>query len=595
MLAVGDSEIEIIRVGDRVPTKAFKGDDLVWELPPVIMTIEGTSFSPQLELAAGSTATITWTDQAGNVLASGLEPNITWADAGPHTVRIYVSAPEDIVTFNIGFHEQQDSGLYSLPSTYRRATQPVTSINNLQYFTGLRRFMAARTDGVSPDYTTYNGPLLSGHLNLTGMTTLEYIECFRANIQTVAMIGCSSVIRLCLEGCQLTEVDINPMRQSLLDFRIAAQQGGSLELKSLDGPLESLYHFCTRRQDLVGFPDMANLPAVRQLWIWQNGIVADELVVRSSANLHSIILSTSSDYGAGATNQIRRLDLAGQNWGALNGPVRIVAVGIGLEEVDFTGMSGLGRIELNDNNLDTVTVDHILTVVDSWNSSNGTLYLAGNEAPTPAVGVVAADNLRARGWTVTHRTPRVLLWSDEFDRPDAVGFANSGGWYSSSLWSDTDVAISNEKLVLSGPNNYRVFLHDAGGSLPANIEVEIGFTVTGPTEPGTWWGVVNRWGEGGTQDGCRVLFADNDTLRIGRAQSPSDGTNTDITLPAGWDTPGQHTVSLRSVGSQHDVFYDGTWVASRAFSYYNSFAGGAVGFCGQPQGRAWDYIRVYSA
>lgn len=600
MLGLQDQSVTVVLVGDKVPTHAYQGDELVWELPPVTLTIEGISFSPQLELAAGSTAAISWIDETDTVVGSGAEPSITWGDAGPHTLRIYVSQPMDVETFNIGYHEMQDNGLYSLPSSYRRMTQPVTNINNLQYFTGLRRFMAARTDGISDDYTTYNGPLLSGHVNLTGMTNLEYVECFRANIQSIAMIGCSSIMRICLEGCQLTSLDLNPMRQSLLDLRAAVMQGGVLTLEPMEGPLENVYHFCTRRQNLIGFPGAVNLPAIRQLWVWQNSLDEDELVIRSNANLHSLLLSTNDDYGVGSVNQIRSLDLAGQTWGSLDGPLRIEANSIGLEEVNFTDMAPISRLEFENNNLSTAMIDHILLTVDSWGTSGVHLFLEGNEAPT-ASGAAAAENLRARGWTVSHEVVRTLLWSDEFDRANATGFASSGGWYPGLGHTDTDVAIAGGALVLSGTNSYRTFLHPAGGNLPADVEVEIGFTIVNPSEPGAYWGVVNRWfnnqGPGVIGDGIKLLFrGDKLSARVGLARDASDGGTFDVTglVPSGWNDVGQHTVSLKSVGAQHYVLCDGVQVISYDRNYYAN-PGGAVGFCGEPQGRAWDYIRVYAA
>src|SRR5699024_7078917 len=112
-------------------TRAYLGDTPVWELPPVTMIVEGTTFEPILELAAGATAEVTWLDEADNVLATGITPTITLPDVTPRTITLRVSNPSVVETLNLGFHEGQDNGRESLPASYRHPTQPVTSISNL--------------------------------------------------------------------------------------------------------------------------------------------------------------------------------------------------------------------------------------------------------------------------------------------------------------------------------------------------------------------------------------------------------------------------------------------------------------------------------
>ena len=596
MLALGDSDVEL-RVGDLAGLRAFAGDALVWARDPVAFTVAGDAFAPELELAPGSTATLTWVDETDAVVGSGPTPSIGWGDAGPHTVRLLASRPQDVTTLNLGFHEGQDEGVYSLSSAYRHPTQPVTAIANLQSLSGLARFMAARTAGSSPDGSLYVGPLLGGHLNFSGMAALEYVECYMSQLASVTLTGCTSLIRLCVEQCALTTLDLNPVRGSLRDLRAAYQAGGSLTLTELTGPMAQLYHFCTRRQTLVGLPDMADLPAIRQLWIWRNGLDVDELVVRSSEDLHSVILSSSS--GGGTENVIRSLDLAGVTWAALSGPQQLHAFGVGLTSIDLTGMAAVPELLLYDNALPEAAVDHVLTVVESWGTSGGTLRLDGNTPPSTA-GLALAEDLRGRSWTVTTDTApsETPIWADEFDRADASGWASSGGWFAPASETDTDVAISAGRLVLTGPaSGYRRFLHPAGISLPADVEVEIGFTITSASEPGSSWGIVNRW-NAADNTGCRVLFRGSKVLlRVGSAGNATDGSpDVDITgLVPGWNDVGAHTLRLRSVGPAHQVYADGVLVASRSFGTNSTFAGGGVGFCGQGQGRAWDYIRVYEA
>lgn len=669
-------DVAALRVGDLPATRAYLGDTLVYELDPVTMTVEGTTFSPVLELRAGSTATVTWTDEAGTVLATGTTPTITLPDATPRTVRLLVSAPADVVTLNLGFHEGQDAGRESLPSSYRHPTQPVTSITNLQNLSGLRRFMAACTDGVTTPSSGYTGPLLGGHLSFAGMANLEYIECYHNQVSSVTLTGCTSLIRLCLEAVALSQpLDLNPVRHNLRDLRAAVQQGGTLTLTSLEGPMEQLWHFCTRDQTLTGLPDMSDLPHIEQLWVWNDDLSLSTLAPRNTiTGLDSLIF-----YG----NQIDTLDLSGATWIDAYGSVR--ADNCNIQTVNLAGSDPIRSLRITGNLLDQAEVDSILATAVGWGTSDGTLRVEGNAVPS-ASGLADAATLQSRGWTVSYDTPTAptittatlatlqagaatsqtlqaagdtpitwavtagelpdglaldsagvlsgtpttegpydftvtatndagtdtqqytgtvqaestadptLLWSDDFERADAAGWANSGGWHPGTGETDTDVNIDGGGLRLSGPNRYRMFLHDAGGALPADFEVEIGWTNTVAGNRGSYWGVCARVDAQGGGVKAFAAASSLSSFRIGNASSWSDGTPTDITaaLPATWTDVGPHSLRMRCEGGTITAFIDGVQVHQDVSSINSALAGGQVGFCGQPENRAWDYIRVYA-
>jgi hypothetical protein len=416
-------------------------------------------------------------------------------------------------------------------------------------------------------------------------------------VESISLAGCSSLLRVCFERCQLTYIDLNPVRTTLLDLRAAVQKTGTLTLEPMTGPFEVLYHFCTRSQVLVNYPDTELLPMIRQLWVWKNHLDIDTMTVRSSALLHTIRISTDDSEPDVGQNQVRVLDLAGQTWGPLEGPMHLRAYNAGMEEINVTGMSPVGTIQLEDNALSQASVDHVLATADSWGTSGGILHIDGGaNSPVSTTGEVAAQSLIAKGWDVQYKPAATVLWEDTFDRADAVGLAAVGnGWMTPD--ADVDANIVSNRIVLTGPASYRRWLNPATGTLPNNLEVEIGFTIAAASEPGTWWGVASRWLPTGST-GNRVLFQGSKTiLRIGQAHSSSDGTNVDISAltPPGWNDPGQHTLTFRSVGTTHTVWCDGVLVASRAYGTNGNVPNGYVGFCGQPQARAWDYIRVRSA
>lgn len=333
----GNTEVVAIKVGATNIARVMAGADQIWPEPgaSLRMTVTGTSFSPELELRAGSTATVTWVADGATIDNAGsLTPTITWAGAGPHVVRLHLSDRDAITTLNFGFNAADDAGVYSPGAGYNHTAQNVTSIQGLRRLTGLKRFLAA------------NGPM-SGTLDFTGCSSLEYIECFEANVGGLVLDGCPSLIRLCIEACNVSLLDINPCRASLRDLRAAAQQGAVLEFVPVTGLLSNLYHFCTRSQYLINNPTLDQMPVIQQWWVWDCGIVIPG--VPTSTLLNSCLA--------------------------------------------------------HNNDLGEAAVDALLVYIeDNVPAAAGNVRLEGNAAPS-ATGEAAATALIARGsWSVTTET-----------------------------------------------------------------------------------------------------------------------------------------------------------------------------------------------
>jgi hypothetical protein len=257
---------------------------------------------------------------------------------------------------------------------HNRRAEGVTLVENISTLTGVRRFAAAHT-------------ALAGTLDFTGCSELEFIECFGADVQDVILTGCTSLVRLCLENCNLRTLDLNPVRATLRDLRAANQQGGRITLTPLTSPLAWLYHFCVRDQVVVGHPSAAQLPVVQERWDWNT---------RQSGALRSASGAIRSLLTAG--NQYTSADLTDQFPEGCKGTLN--AAKNNLTSVTLTGCSGLSAIDLSSNRLGIAAVDDVLALVASWNTSGGTLNLSGNSAPS-FHGVATCAELRERGWEVT--------------------------------------------------------------------------------------------------------------------------------------------------------------------------------------------------
>ena len=48
-------------------------------------------------------------------------------------------------------------------------------------------------------------------IDFSGMADLEFIECFHSDISTIDLTGCNSLVRLCLESCRVSYLDLNPV------------------------------------------------------------------------------------------------------------------------------------------------------------------------------------------------------------------------------------------------------------------------------------------------------------------------------------------------------------------------------------------------
>ena len=192
----------------------------------------------------------------GTVVATGATPTIDFGSAAPRNVMLHVIEAaatdfSDVLTLNFGFNHTNDAGRYNIGGSYDHPAQPVTGITGLTYLTNLRRFCAA------------NGPL-TGHLDFTGLASLEFVECFLADVTSVDFTGCASLTRICFESNALSALDLNPVADTLRDVRAADQSSGVMYFTPLTSDLSVMYHFCVRQQILTNAP-LDRLPVVEEL------------------------------------------------------------------------------------------------------------------------------------------------------------------------------------------------------------------------------------------------------------------------------------------------------------------------------------------
>jgi Copper amine oxidase N-terminal domain. len=348
------------------------------KIPPnyVRITTTGTTFSPLVELQSGSVATVNWEVEDGATY-TGLNPTIDFGTVGTRYVRMSVTdgdvnAIKDVVTFNVGFDNYQDSGKYNLGPTYDYIPQKVSNIQFANGMTNLKRFLAAT-------------PTLVGELDFTGMSKLEYIECYGAGVTSVKLTGCTSLIRLCLEFNDLASLDLNPIAGNLYDLRLSGNRS-PITLAPLYSPMVHLYHYCAQSEKVINHPTAAQLPVVEEWWDWNSG-QKGALLVRSSA-LQTLYSEENNWASVDLTNQFPR---------GRTGTANLQSNEI--SSIIVQGCEGLNNLNLQDNLLSQSAIDGLLTEIESWGTSDGTLNIRGNAPPSPE-GEAKKDLLINRGWTV---------------------------------------------------------------------------------------------------------------------------------------------------------------------------------------------------
>ena len=335
-----------LRIGGQIVTAGYLNGEWIYQPTMtgdhVAFHLEAPSLRPWIERVPGSTAQCLWTLEDGKVFATGDKPVIDFGVYAEREMRLYVlddgePAFDQVGILNLGYNNLDDPGIYGPGVAYNWAPQPVVAIDNLSLLTGLTSFMAAHSVLETIDFS--------------GMANLEHIECFHSDLSAVNLTGCNSLVRLCLESCRLTYLDLNPVSDTLADLRAAVMRNGTatLTLEPIAGTMAAEYHYCVRDQTIVNQIPLSKQPVLEERWDWNSGQTTID-----TANIPPTLRS----------------------W-----------VGYG-------------------NSWDETTVNGILVKLDEDGPAVGEVRIdtgiasTGVPAAPTGAGLAAKDNLIAKGWTV---------------------------------------------------------------------------------------------------------------------------------------------------------------------------------------------------
>jgi len=286
----------------------------------------GSNFSPLIGLSAP--ATIIWRDSLTNAdLATGSTP--TFNSSG--SVTMFVTDLAAVEYLNCGFDHGQDTGIYDIGPSFNYETQSLLGIDDLNSLTNLKYFMC-------------NNTAFNDSIDFSGLSSLEHIECFTANVTSVNLTGCSSLIRLCLEQSAIDYLDLNPVASTLRDLRSALQSGttGRLEFASIIGQMPLLYHYCVRDQPVVNHIPLSKMPSVVQRWDW-NTAFGGVLTNFEPPTSFNVVLSDYFTYQNPYTSEQLDSILTGLLSVPFSGNAHLILVGTG-SVPGSVGMAALGTL-----------------------------------------------------------------------------------------------------------------------------------------------------------------------------------------------------------------------------------------------------------
>ena len=330
----------------------------------------GSSFSPIITVTGNPN--IQWVFGDGSTSDSP-SPTVNFGSEGTRANTLVVTPWSAVTKINIGY-DGSDGGVTPGPSTIEYLER-----QNVIAVTGL--------ENVAPSLqvwaSSYN-PITV--LDFSNFTALHTIECFYCtSLATIRLSHVPALTRLCLENCNISYLDLSEA-PSLADLRGASQKSSTYTI-NWGNTGAHMWHICVRDnpQMTSTFP-VNQFPILKDFYIWNDS---------QSGTLH--LTSTNLKSVLAANNQYISANFSGCFPAGRDGTVYIY--NNKLTSLDISNDPGLLNLNASNNFLNQEAVDGVLQTLDSYDTTDGSLDLTGNAAPS-RTGVAHANNLTARGWKV---------------------------------------------------------------------------------------------------------------------------------------------------------------------------------------------------
>jgi len=428
-------------------------DDLLLTIPPVVsnanqaivFTTEGSSFAPVLIVTGDPT--IRWVFADGST-SNSPTPNKDYGTPGTRLNRLYVSPWSAVQRINIGY-DSGDGGSWEIEHV---PDQQVSAVGGL-------RLVAPFLGQWCSSYNRITS------LDFSNFTNLDTIECYLSQtLKTVNLKNTPKLRRACFEDCSLESLDLS-QSPSLEDLRGARNNFPTINFGNIGA---HLWHICVVDSPQITnwslFTDMTPFTNLRELWIWNANQTGTLRVPSTPASNDWVSIQAYN-------NQYTSLDLSGALTNAA-GTAEVSLANNILSSVNLTGCSQITQLYLQNNLLDSASLDTVLATLDALgrnendhSPSGGELRvdLRGNAAPS-ATGYNHAVNLAnkgwyayAEGWTLEPLQPangdqRLDFSTNGEATSMRVDFGRAATTTATWHWSDgtTTPALSGESVTKTG-------------------------------------------------------------------------------------------------------------------------------------------------
>jgi hypothetical protein len=418
-------------------------------VPPVVsgacisFTTEGSSFAPVLTVTGNPLIHWVFADGA---TSNSPTPNKNYGSPGARLNRLYVKPWSAVQRINLGY----DGGDGGSDLIEHVPDQQVSAVRGLHL---VAPYLAQWC-------SSYN---LITSLDFRNFTNLDTIECFFSHsLRTVNLANTPKLRRACFEDCNLASLDLSGS-PNLEDLRGAVNDFPTINFGGIGA---HVWHICVRDNPQLTnqalFADLTPFPNLSDLYIWNDNQAGSLRLPATNPATEVSILADDNHYSS--------MDLSGALANAaLRGMVSLR--NNLLTSVNLTGCSQITELFLDNNLLDSVTLDNLLATLDALGRSENNLPagahlradLRGNATPS-ATGLAHAAALAGKGWTVWvegqtfeplepfNGEQRLDFTTDGDATSMRVDFGRRAATTAVWHWSDgaTTAAVSEEAAVKTG-------------------------------------------------------------------------------------------------------------------------------------------------
>ena len=368
------------------PAQGMTSEDLLLYIPPmagaasIVFTTEGSSFAPVIVVSGNPLIRWVWAD---GTTSDSPAPNKDYGSPGTRLNRLQVKPWSALQRINIGY-DGGDGGSSEIEYV---PDQQVSAVRGLHL---AAPFLAQWCSSYNQIST----------LDFSNFTNLDTIECYLSqSLRTVNLKNTPKLRRVCFEDCNLESLNLSEC-PNLEDLRGAVNDFPTINFGNIGA---HVWHICVRDNpqltDRMIFADLTQFPNLAELYIW-NDNQTGSLRIPATHPIYGGIQILADD------NQYTSLDLSG----ALANATSTAMVSLrnnSLAAVNIAGCSQITQLYLENNHLESASIDNVLATLDALGRSENNLGtgvqlwvdLHGNATPS-AAGLAHAQNLASKGWTV---------------------------------------------------------------------------------------------------------------------------------------------------------------------------------------------------